>query len=125
MRASTSTSTSIHEMTSPQPSRDPQARLEVRLPGRTVATIATSSRHPRALPAAEGRGRSPYLLTSIQESCNAEAGHPPLRPRNEARRGSSTCRAPSRLTQPGMTIVCGDSHTSTHGAFCALAHGID
>ncbi len=27
-------------------------------------------------------------------------------------------------TQPGMTIVCGDSHTSTHGAFGALAHGI-
>ena len=28
------------------------------------------------------------------------------------------------LTQPGMTIVCGDSHTATHGAFGALAHGI-
>ncbi len=47
----------------------------------------------------------------------------------------TTCTAPTRasshvigpeqgLTQPGMTIVCGDSHTSTHGAFGALAFGI-
>jgi 3-isopropylmalate/(R)-2-methylmalate dehydratase large subunit len=44
---------------------------------------------------------------------------------DDIRQGSSTSSAPNRAGPcPGMTIVCGDSHTATHGAFGALAHGI-
>ena len=51
--------------------------------------------------------------------------HPLLRDGRPAARASCTSSGPEQgLTQPGMTIVCGDSHTSTHGAFGALAFGI-
>ena len=51
--------------------------------------------------------------------------HPLLFTRKTASRASCTSIGPETgLTQPGMTICCGDSHTSTHGAFGAIAFGI-
>ena len=59
----------------------------------------------------------------MQKNCR-DFGIPLLRSR-VARPGHRACHRPELgLTQPGMTIVCGDSHTATHGAFGALAFGI-
>src|SRR5690348_3871054 len=59
----------------------------------------------------------------LAENCRAEGI--PLHQMGSRRQGIVHVIGPQLgLTQPGMTIVCGDSHTSTHGAFGALAFGI-
>lgn len=117
----------VHEVTSPQAFAELEARgLSPRRPERTKATLDHST---PTLPAGAD-GRLPYA--SAQSEAQVEA----LR-RNcarhgvelfnlgDQRRGIVHVVAPELgLTQPGLTIVCGDSHTSTHGAFGALAFGI-
>ena len=113
----------IHEVTSPQAFaalRDKS--LSVRCPERTVATVdhivpTTSQARPFADPLAE------EMLSTLERNC-ADHGIT-LNGIGSGRQGIVHVIAPELgLTQPGMTVACGDSHTSTHGAFGAIAFGI-
>jgi 3-isopropylmalate/(R)-2-methylmalate dehydratase large subunit len=117
----------VHEVTSPQAFDGLRRRgLPVRRPERTLATMDHS------VPTAPGpaRGRIPVLdqqaaaqIAVLEENC-AEFGVTCYGLGHE-RQGIVHVIGPELgRTQPGMTIVCGDSHTSTHGAFGALAFGI-
>ena len=114
----------VHEVTSPQAFTGLRARgLRVRHPAQTVATADHSvPTTPRDLPMPRLRWPRPRSTSSRRTA-----------PSSASR--STASGSPSQgivhvigpqlgLTQPGMTIVCGDSHTSTHGAFGALAFGI-
>jgi len=113
----------IHEVTSPQ------AFDGLRLAGRTVRrpdlTIATEDHNVPTLdwdkPIAD-----PVSRTQVETlRRNAEEFGVRLHPLGDADQGIVHVVGPQLgLTQPGMTIVCGDSHTSTHGAFGAIAFGI-
>ncbi len=113
----------IHEVTSPQAFAALRDKgLSVRCPGRTVATVdhivpTTNQARPFADPLAE------EMLTTLELNC-AEYGIA-LNGLGSGRQGIVHVIAPELgLTQPGMTVACGDSHTSTHGAFGAIAFGI-
>jgi 3-isopropylmalate/(R)-2-methylmalate dehydratase large subunit len=113
----------VHEVTSPQAFTGLRARgAKVRKPGQTVATADHSipTTDP-SLPIVDELARK--QLAQIEENCR-EFGIP-FYGRGSASRGIVHVIGPELgLTQPGMTIVCGDSHTATHGAFGALAFGI-
>ena len=117
----------IHEVTSPQAFTELKARgLSPRRPDRTKATMDHST---PTLPA-DADGKLPYAskaseaqVAMLAKNC-AEYGIE-LFDMASSNRGIVHVIAPEQgFTQPGMTIVCGDSHTSTHGAFGALAFGI-
>ncbi|WP_298746568.1 3-isopropylmalate dehydratase large subunit [uncultured Brevundimonas sp.] len=116
----------VHEVTSPQAFSEIESRgLRVRRPDRTFATLDHST---PTLPAMDGE--RPYVtpeaksqVARLEQNCArhgiALAGW------DSADRGVVHVMGPELgLTQPGMTVVCGDSHTATHGAFGALAFGI-
>src|SRR2546422_5854426 len=113
----------VHEVTSPQAFSGLRARgLRVRHPELTVATADHSiPTHPRNLPILD-------LMAAAQVdqlTANCEEFGIPLHGMGSPDQGIVHVIGPQLgLTQPGMTIVCGDSHTSTHGAFGALAFGI-
>jgi 3-isopropylmalate/(R)-2-methylmalate dehydratase large subunit len=113
----------IHEVTSPQAFDGLRARgLKVRRPDQTLATVDHSiPTTDRSLPIVD-----PMAATQVgrlEENCR-EFGIP-LHGMHSPHQGIVHVIGPELgLTQPGMTIVCGDSHTSTHGAFGALAFGI-
>jgi 3-isopropylmalate/(R)-2-methylmalate dehydratase large subunit len=113
----------VHEVTSPQAFTGLRARgLKVRRPGQTVATADHSipTLDP-SLPILDELARK--QLAQIEENCR-EFGIP-FYGKGSPSRGIVHVIGPELgLTQPGMTIVCGDSHTATHGAFGALAFGI-
>jgi 3-isopropylmalate/(R)-2-methylmalate dehydratase large subunit len=113
----------VHEVTSPQAFTGLRSRgLKVRRPGQTVATADHSipTLDP-SLPIADELAVN--QLRQIEENCR-EFGIP-FHGRGSPTRGIVHVIGPELgLTQPGMTIVCGDSHTATHGAFGALAFGI-
>ncbi|MGD9987995.1 3-isopropylmalate dehydratase large subunit [Pseudonocardia sp.] len=113
----------VHEVTSPQ------AFDGLRLAGRPVRrpdlTIATEDHNVPTkdveLPIADPVSRT--QVETLRRNC-AEFGVD-LYPMNHAEQGIVHIIGPQLgLTQPGMTVVCGDSHTSTHGAFGAMAFGI-
>ncbi len=113
----------VHEVTSPQAFSGLRDRgLKVRRPERTVATMDHSiPTHDPSLPITD-------LLAAAQikqmEKNAADFGIN-LYGMNSVNRGIVHVIGPELgFTQPGMTIVCGDSHTATHGAFGALAFGI-
>ena len=113
----------IHEVTSPQAFAALRDKgLSVRCPERTVATVdhivpTTSQSRPFADPLAE------EMLSTLERNC-ADHGIT-LNGIGSGRQGIVHVIAPELgLTQPGMTVACGDSHTSTHGAFGAIAFGI-
>jgi 3-isopropylmalate/(R)-2-methylmalate dehydratase large subunit len=113
----------VHEVTSPQAFTGlRQKQLSVRRPDRTVATMDHST--PTiglSLPMLDNMAA--HQLQTLADNC-AEFGIP-LYDLDSAQRGIVHVIGPELgLTQPGMTIVCGDSHTATHGAFGALAFGI-
>jgi 3-isopropylmalate/(R)-2-methylmalate dehydratase large subunit len=117
----------IHEVTSPQAFRDLRERgLKVRRPQRTVATMDHST--PTTPRGADGKipvtdELAAKQIRFLEDSC-AEFGIE-LFALGSERQGIVHVIGPELgLTQPGLTIVCGDSHTSTHGAFGALAFGI-
>ncbi len=113
----------IHEVTSPQAFSGLRARgLGVRRPGQTVATADHSiPTTPRDLPILDEMAAA--QVRQLETNC-AEFGIP-LHGIGSPSQGIVHVIGPQLgLTQPGMTIVCGDSHTSTHGAFGALAFGI-
>ncbi|HEX4387578.1 MAG TPA: 3-isopropylmalate dehydratase large subunit [Steroidobacteraceae bacterium] len=117
----------IHEVTSPQAFAQLRARaLPVRRPRRTFATMD----HSTPTLTRQVFGGAPIAIDSaarqvaaLESNC-AEFGVELLALRH-AERGIVHVIGPELgLTQPGRTIVCGDSHTSTHGALGALAFGI-
>ena len=113
----------IHEVTSPQAfSMLREAGLAVAYPARTVATVDhIIPTHTRQRPFADDLAE--VMLEELQKNTN-EFG---IRFFDLAskKQGIVHIVAPEQgLTQPGMTICCGDSHTSTHGAFGAIAFGI-
>jgi 3-isopropylmalate/(R)-2-methylmalate dehydratase large subunit len=113
----------VHEVTSPQAFSGLRARgLSVRHPERTVATADHSiPTHSRALPMADPMAAA--QVGQLETNCR-EFGIP-LHGLGSPSQGIVHVIGPELgLTQPGMTIVCGDSHTATHGAFGALAFGI-
>ncbi len=113
----------VHEVTSPQAFTGLRARgLKVRRPDRTVATVDHSiPTTDRSLPIADAQAAAQIAMLSA--NC-AEFGIP-LFDVASGRQGVVHVIGPEQgLTQPGMTVVCGDSHTATHGAFGALAFGI-
>jgi len=117
----------VHEVTSPQAFDELRARgLALRRPDRTLATLDHST--PTLPPDADGT--RPYASAEAQAQvaqleANTRAFGVPLHGWDSATRGIVHVIGPELgATQPGMTIVCGDSHTSTHGAFGALAFGI-
>jgi 3-isopropylmalate/(R)-2-methylmalate dehydratase large subunit len=113
----------VHEVTSPQAFTGLRARgLRVRRPDKTLATVDHSiPTHDRSLPIADHLAAR--QVAQIAENCR-EFGVP-FFDGHHPDQGIVHVISPERgLTQPGMTIVCGDSHTATHGAFGALAFGI-
>jgi 3-isopropylmalate/(R)-2-methylmalate dehydratase large subunit len=113
----------VHEVTSPQAFTGLRERgLKVRRPDKTVATIDHSiPTHDRSLPIMDALAAK--QIAQMETNCR-EFGVP-LYGIGSDRQGVVHVIGPELgLTQPGMTIVCGDSHTATHGAFGALAFGI-
>jgi 3-isopropylmalate/(R)-2-methylmalate dehydratase large subunit len=113
----------VHEVTSPQAFDGLRARgLRVRHPEQTVATADHSiPTTDRSLPIVDQMAAT--QVRRLEENC-AEFGIP-LHGIGSPHQGIVHVIGPQLgLTQPGMTIVCGDSHTATHGAFGALAFGI-
>jgi 3-isopropylmalate/(R)-2-methylmalate dehydratase large subunit len=116
----------VHEVTSPQAfAALRERRLRVRQPERTVATMDHST---PTLPRAAGRfpfahADAEEQVHTLERNC-AEHGIE-LHALGAEGQGIVHVIGPEMgLTQPGMTVVCGDSHTATHGAFGALAFGI-
>ncbi|HKA27852.1 MAG TPA: 3-isopropylmalate dehydratase large subunit [Candidatus Binatia bacterium] len=113
----------IHEVTSPQAFSMLRDRgLTVLHPERTFATVDhIVPTHSRARPLADPMAEE--MLQHLERNC-AEHGIRFFAP-IAGEQGIVHVIGPERgLTQPGMTICCGDSHTSTHGAFGAIAFGI-
>jgi 3-isopropylmalate/(R)-2-methylmalate dehydratase large subunit len=113
----------IHEVTSPQAFEGLRKRgLKLRRPDRTVGTMDHSiPTIDISLPIADELAAKQIRQLEI----NAQEFGFQLYDKNHRRRGIVHVIGPELgLTQPGMTIVCGDSHTATHGAFGALAFGI-
>jgi 3-isopropylmalate/(R)-2-methylmalate dehydratase large subunit len=117
----------IHEVTSPQAFTLLKARgMPVHRPERTFATLDHSTPTERAqiFGGVPIRMESAARQVAALEANAAEFGVELLGLKDQ-RRGIVHVIGPELgLTQPGRTIVCGDSHTSTHGAFGALAFGI-
>ncbi|MFF5865702.1 3-isopropylmalate dehydratase large subunit [Pseudomonas sp. NPDC012596] len=117
----------IHEVTSPQAFEG--LRLASRKPWRIDANIATPDHNVPTTPERKGGIEaivdqvSRLQVQTLDENCD-EYGIVEFK-MNDVRQGIVHVISPEQgATLPGMTVVCGDSHTSTHGAFGALAHGI-
>ncbi|HEY2948064.1 MAG TPA: 3-isopropylmalate dehydratase large subunit [Micromonosporaceae bacterium] len=112
----------LHEVTSPQAFDG--LRAAGRRVRRTDLTIATEDHNTPTDDLATIRDPvSRTQIETLRRNC-AEFGVK-LHPLGDAQQGIVHVIGPQQgLTQPGMTIVCGDSHTATHGAFGALAFGI-
>ncbi len=117
----------VHEVTSPQAFSELDARgIKVRRPDKTFATLDHST--PTLPPGADGE--RPYVTDQAKTQVdtlriNTAAHGIELADWGSEARGVVHVTGPEQgLTRPGMTVVCGDSHTSTHGAFGALAFGI-
>jgi 3-isopropylmalate/(R)-2-methylmalate dehydratase large subunit len=113
----------IHEVTTPQAFDMLKARgLGVAMPERTLGTVdhivpTLDQRRPFVDVMAED------MLTALERNCREHGIR--LLDLSSGRQGIVHVIGPELgLTQPGMTIACGDSHTSTHGAFGAVAFGI-
>ncbi|MEB3160657.1 MAG: 3-isopropylmalate dehydratase large subunit [Synechocystis sp.] len=113
----------IHEVTSPQAFAMLKERgLTVMYPDRTVATVdhivpTDNQQRPFQDSLAE------EMIRALEN--NTKANQIQFHPIGSGNQGIVHVIAPEQgLTQPGMTIACGDSHTSTHGAFGAIAFGI-
>jgi 3-isopropylmalate/(R)-2-methylmalate dehydratase large subunit len=113
----------VHEVTSPQAFQELRDRgLKVRRPDRTVATMdhiipTRNQLAPLSDPLAS------QLVSQLEKNC-ADFGISLYGIGNSSQGIVHVIGPELGATQPGKTIVCGDSHTSTHGAFGALAFGI-
>ncbi|MEW6353303.1 MAG: 3-isopropylmalate dehydratase large subunit [Pseudomonadota bacterium] len=113
----------VHEVTSPQAFEG--LRLAGRRPWRASANLAVPDHNVPTTHRAQGIADpiSRLQVATLDENC-AEFGITEFK-MNDVRQGIVHVIGPEQgATLPGMTVVCGDSHTSTHGAFAALAQGI-
>ncbi len=118
----------LHEVTSPQAFEG--LRLAGRQPWRLSANIAVPDHNVSTMAEERAAGLSALAdpvsriqLQTLDDNC-ADFQIPEI-PLDDERQGIVHVMGPEQgATLPGMTIVCGDSHTSTHGALGALAHGI-
>jgi 3-isopropylmalate/(R)-2-methylmalate dehydratase large subunit len=113
----------VHEVTSPQAFDGLRARgLRVRRPDLTIATTDHSTpTTPRGFPIVDTIAAA--QVEKLIQNCQDFGIH--CYPLGSDKQGIVHVIGPELgLTQPGMTVVCGDSHTATHGAFGALAFGI-
>ena len=118
----------LHEVTSPQAFEG--LRLTGRKPWRISANIAVPDHNVSTLASERAEGLdgvkdevARIQLKTLDDNC-VDFAIPEI-PLNDVRQGIVHVMGPEQgATLPGMTIVCGDSHTSTHGALGALAHGI-
>ncbi len=113
----------VHEVTSPQAFTGLRTRgIKARRPDKTVATADHGTpTTPRGLPMVDMQAAA--QIKQLETNC-AEFNIP-IHAFGSDTQGIVHVIGPELgLTQPGMTIVCGDSHTATHGAFGALAFGI-
>jgi 3-isopropylmalate/(R)-2-methylmalate dehydratase large subunit len=113
----------VHEVTSPQAFESLRlAGRKVRRPERTISTVDHNiPTTDRSLPIVDAISKQ--QIDTLRANCK-EFGIT-LYDIDDVRQGIVHVIGPEQgYTQPGMTIVCGDSHTSTHGAFGALAFGI-
>jgi 3-isopropylmalate/(R)-2-methylmalate dehydratase large subunit len=111
----------VHEVTSAQAFE--ALRLADRRVRRPDLTVATMDHNVPTLPGPITDDLARAQLDALRANC--EEFGVPLHATGSGREGIVHVIGPELgLTQPGMTIVCGDSHTSTHGAFGALAFGI-
>jgi 3-isopropylmalate/(R)-2-methylmalate dehydratase large subunit len=113
----------IHEVTSPQAFAMLQERgLKVLFPERTVATVDhVIPTENQARPFADALAEE--MMQALERNC--KDNHITFYNVGSGNQGIVHVIAPEQgWTQPGMTIACGDSHTSTHGAFGAIAFGI-
>lgn len=116
----------LHEVTSPQAFEG--LRLAGRKPWRVDANLATPDHNVPTTPRAGGVDQivdpvSRIQVKTLDANCD-EFGITEFK-MNDQRQGIVHVVGPEQgMTLPGTTVVCGDSHTSTHGAFGALAHGI-
>lgn len=117
----------VHEVTSPQAFTELRQRgIKARRPLQTIATMDHST--PTTPRGADGLipvtdAMAVTQLKTLVDNCH-EHGIPVFELGTEKQGIVHVIGPELGLTQPGMTIVCGDSHTSTHGAFGALAFGI-
>ena len=118
----------VHEVTSPQAFEG--LRLAVRRPWRVDANLATPDHNVPTTRTERDTGVEGIIdpisriqVETLDQNCE-EFGITEFR-MDDTRQGIVHVVGPEEgATLPGMTVVCGDSHTSTHGAFGALAHGI-
>ena len=114
----------VHEVTSPQAFEGlRETGREVRAPGRTIAVpdhnVPTDPDRSKGIANEESR----IQLEALDRNARDFGVH--YYPVDDIRQGIVHIIGPEQgWTLPGMTVVCGDSHTATHGAFGALAHGI-
>ena len=113
----------VHEVTSPQAFDGlKQRKLKVRRPDLTIATTDHSTpTTPRSLPILDKVAAA--QVDRLEANCR-EFGIRCFGFQSENQGIVHVIGPEQGLTQPGMTVVCGDSHTATHGAFGALAFGI-
>src|ERR687897_1862452 len=115
----------VHEVTSPQAFESLRlAGRSLRRPDRTLATADHNVPTDGSTAAAQIRDQlSRVQVETLERNC--EEFGVPIYSLGSAHQGIVHVIGPELgVTQPGMTIVCGDSHTSTHGAFGALAFGV-
>ena len=113
----------VHEVTSPQAFSGLRERgLKVRRPDRTLGTVDHSiPTTDRSLPIVDPIAAK--QVSQFELNCK-EFGIPCFGMKSEHQGIVHVIGPEQGATQPGMTVVCGDSHTATHGAFGALAFGI-
>src|SRR5258707_10879189 len=113
----------VHEVTSPQAFEG--LRLSKRTVRRPEATIAVADHNVPTTDRRQGIAEPESRLQVETLERNVKEFGIPYFAMNDIRQGIVHIIGPEQgVTQPGMTIVCGDSHTATHGAFGALAFGI-
>ncbi len=117
----------IHEVTSPQPFEG--LRLAGRKPWRMDSVVATADHNTPTTGWEQGiegvRDSMSRIMIQTLDANIREYGAKAYFPYLDARQGIVHVIGPEQgATLPGMTVVCGDSHTSTHGAFACLAYGI-
>jgi 3-isopropylmalate/(R)-2-methylmalate dehydratase large subunit len=113
----------VHEVTSPQAFSGLRERgVKVRRPDLTIGTTDHSiPTYDRTLPIMDKIAEA--QITQFEKNCR-DFGIPFYGPHSKKQGIVHVIGPEQGLTQPGMTVVCGDSHTATHGAFGALAFGI-
>ena len=114
----------VHEVTSPQAFEG--LRLAGRKPWRIDSVVATADHNTPTTDWSEGiKDPISRLQVETLDANIREYGAKAYFPFLDRRQGIVHVIGPEQgATLPGMTVVCGDSHTSTHGAFACLAHGI-